>query len=83
MRAGKIPALVHEANVAGLETQTRETASPAPRRVDNRMTPADFVRHWKAAEASGNEAKIKMLTDLMSGLGWDYYDAVENEFAKN
>jgi hypothetical protein len=83
MRAGKLSDLVHAANVAGLEAQAREGVKPAARRVvDNPMTPADFVRHWKAAEASGNEAKLQMLNDLMVGQDWDFYHAIEKEFAK-
>jgi hypothetical protein len=83
MRAGKISDLVHAANVAGLEAQARDGAKPAARRVvDNPMTAADFVRHWNAAQASGNVAKTIMLTDLMSGQDWDFYKAVEKEFAK-
>jgi hypothetical protein len=83
MRAGKLSDLVHAANVAGLEAQARDGVKTVARRVvDNPMTPVDFVRHWKAAETSGNVAKTVMLTDLMAGQDWDFYKAVEREFAK-
>jgi hypothetical protein len=80
MRVGKISDLVHAANVAGLEAQNAPVVRPvAP---DNSMTPADFVRHWKAAETKGNAAKLQMLTDLYVFADCDFKRAVEQEFAE-
>lgn len=71
----KLPDLVHQANMAGAPALAFPS-EPVRQAPDNAMTPADFARHWRAAEASGNSAKTAMLVDLCAHQSHDFLDAV-------